>query len=105
MLREPNSSKGFFAGQKGFEAIKQHGIDGKRLPFMPAVHTPWYSISRTRNVVIISALLFYFAFSEQFNKVGRTLVYSYRLERERSKFLKQLDEEERRLDSRLDKDK
>ena len=81
-----------------FDVLKKQGIDGKRIPFMPVSQTPWYSFNRTRNLFIVAGCIVIFMFSNPLGIFYRNIKYNIKLMNERRKFIKELDEEDRRLE-------
>lgn len=77
------------------------GNPKKRKPFNTKVQLPWYSTSRLRNVAIISIAAMIFMFWDSFKLAHMGIKHGLMLERERRKFLKELDEEDRLFEERL----
>lgn len=81
-------------------------VEGKRMPFLsPQVKSPWYSLNRRRNLVIISAVAVCWMFSTPLFMIGRSLKYSFKIEYERYKFRKELDREDKILELQTNPDK
>lgn len=71
------------------------GKSRKRKPFQAKIALPWYSIRRVRNQFILGLSGVIFMNWEVLKLMGRSAKFSYRLERERKEFNRQLDEEDR----------
>lgn len=78
-------------------------FDGpKRRPMTDAkVLTPWYLPYRTRSMLVFSIGCGLWLFSGFIGDIFRSTKRGWRLEQEREKFLKQLDEEDRFYEMRL----
>lgn len=79
-------------------------VDGKpkkRKPFRSKVHLPWYSTDRPRNIVILAALGTTFLYWDTMVIVGKGAVTTYRIDKERIKYRRLLDEEDRIFEEQL----
>jgi hypothetical protein len=86
--------------------VYMNDVEGKRMPFLsPQVKSPWYSLNRRRNLVIISAVAVCWMFSTPLFMIGRSLKYSFKIEYERYKFRKELDREDKILELQTNPDK
>lgn len=82
--------------------LKKVATDGaKRRPMTAEVVHPWYSLFRRRNMIILGCGLVYFLFSKLISDFFKSIVRGKKLEAERQKFLKQLDEEDRIYEMKL----
>ena len=82
--------------------LKKVATDGtKRRPMTAEVVHPWYSPFRRRNMIIFGCGLVYFLFSKFISDFFKSIVRGKKLEDERRKFLKQLDEEDRIYEMKL----
>lgn len=82
--------------------LKKVAIDGsKRRPMTAEVVHPWYSPFRRRNMIILGFGLVYFLFSKLISDFFKSIVRGEKMEAERQKFLKQLDEEDRIFEMKL----
>jgi len=86
------------AKKGSLEELRRQGIDGKRVPFTPSVGTSWYSLSRRRNQVLVAGAVFVWTFSSPLGVMFRSMKYSVKYEIERYNFIKELDEEDRRME-------
>lgn len=89
-------------GEQKLIRLKEVGTDGsKRRPMRAEVVHPWYSPFRRRNMIILGCGLVCFLFSKLISDFFKSIVRGKRLEAERQKFLKQLDEEDRIYEMKL----
>ena len=78
--------------------LKESVVGPKRNPFKKArVIVPWYSIYRPRNIWIAGVITLWWMFSGGIHAVRVNVRDSFRLDNERKKFIKQLDEEDKQL--------
>jgi hypothetical protein len=93
-----------FASQRlRLQQVKENveGKPRKRKPFQTKVLLPWYSLERPRNMIIGAGMVVLFLYWDTIVIVRKGFVASYRVHKEREKFLKQLDEEDRIFEEQL----
>lgn len=65
---------------------KKRNVFGKAV-----VRTPWYSLARTRNQIIVSIGVFLYIFSTPISSIGTSISRGNRMKRELTKFSEDLD--------------
>ena len=75
--------------------LGRHEAESRKV-FRPAIkRLPWYSMYRIRNVLIVASLISASIMSKPLYDLYWGIKRGIRFERERSKFIRQLDEEEK----------
>ena len=93
----------FVTEQRKLKQLKNEieGKSKKRKPFKTTVELPWYSMNRSRNMLLLVFAAVGWMFWHPICNFKRAVHYGNNLERERRKFLKELDEEDRLFEEKL----